>query len=275
MISLTKDKRMLGYESLGAYSNISHFVTTRHGGVSKGTYGTFNCSPYTDDTCKNVWANQQALLAGLKHPARDLILPRQTHGSASYVIDDSYLNQSLLTRRACLDGVDALITDKPGYCICVSTADCVPVLLYDKTHRAVAAIHAGWRGTVKHIVQNVLEHMRQLYGTGGEDVLACIGPSISLESFEVGEEVYKTFQKEGFDMSRISLWNEETSKHHIDLWEANRIDLMDSGVPADQIEGANLCTYMHHEDFFSARRLGIDSGRILSGIMINDDSVVY
>lgn len=74
----------------------------------------------------------------------------------------------------------------------------------------MAAVHAGWKGTVKHIVQGVLYHMNQKFGTQGEDVIACIGPSISLESFEVGEEVFEAFRKEDFDMSRISLWKEET-----------------------------------------------------------------
>lgn len=81
-------------------------------------------------------------------------------------------------------GIDALITNVPGYCVCVTTADCVPVLLYDKKLQVVAAIHAGWKGTVKHIVSNVLEHMNQKFGTQGEDVIACIGPSISLASLK-------------------------------------------------------------------------------------------
>lgn len=270
MISITKDRRMLGYGLLDSYSNISHFVTTRHKGCSKGNYEGFNCSPYTGDESKSVRLNQLTLLQKIKHPVKDLIIPQQVHDVASLVIDDYYFNLSLEMRWRALNGIDALITAKPGYCICVSTADCVPVLLYDKKLRVVAAVHAGWKGTVKHIVQDVLSHMNEKFGTKGEDVIACIGPSISLESFEVGEEVYDAFCAEGFDMSRISLWKEETGKHHIDLWEANRIQLLDSGVPEVQIEVAGICTYKNHEEFFSARRLGIDSGRMLSGIMIND-----
>ena len=270
MIAITKDKRLLGYELLNSYSNISHFVTTRSKGCSEGKYGAFNCSPYTEDKSKKVLLNQFSLLQSLKHPVKDLIIPQQVHNDASLVIDDYYFELPLFMRRAVLDGIDALITAKPGYCICVSTADCVPVLLYDKKLQVVAAIHAGWKGTVKHIVQGVLYLMNQKFGTKGEDVIACIGPSISLESFEVGKEVFEAFRKEGFDMSRISLWKEETKKHHIDLWEANRIELLNSGVPANKIEVSGICTYKNLEDFFSARRLGIYSGRMLSGIMIND-----
>ena len=132
----------------------------------------------------------------------------------------------------------------------------------------MAAVHAGWKGTVKHIVSHVMDHLNQKFGTQGEDVVACIGPSISLESFEVGDEVYDAFEESGFDMSLISMKKKETGKYHIDLWEANRIELLNLGVPAEQIEVAGICTYIHHDEFFSARRLGIDSGRTLSGIMI-------
>ena len=108
-------------------------------------------------------------------------------------------------RRLLLRGLVALITNVPGYCVCVTTADCVPVLLYDKKQHVVAAVHAGWKGTVKHIVSNVMDHLNKMFGTQGEDVIACIGPSISLESFEVGDEVYDAFEESGFDMSLISM----------------------------------------------------------------------
>ena len=242
---------MLGYESLSSYSNISHFVTTRQGGYSEGNYASFNCTPYSGDEAEKVRRNQTLLMEGMSQ------------------IGDAYLSASSQQRQEMLHGVDALITREPGYCLCISTADCVPVLMYDKKHSAIAAIHAGWRGTVAYIVRDTLLRMEKEFGTSGEDVVACIGPSISLASFEVGEEVYEAFQKNGFDMPRISIRKEETGKHHIDLWEANRMQILAFGVPSGQVELARICTYIHHDEFFSARRLGIKSGRILSGIMIH------
>lgn len=270
MKPLTKDKTMLEYELLSSYPNISNFVTTRQGGCSKGAYASFNCSPYTDDSCKKVRSNYHALFGRMKHQPNELFIPQQSHGVESLVIAKSIFNYSVDLRWRVLNQIDALITNVPGYCICVSTADCVPVLLYDTAKQVVAAVHAGWKGTVGHIVSRTIEHMNLCFGTKGEDVIACIGPSISLESFEVGEEVYEAFQEDGYDMSRISKWNETTQKHHIDLWEANRMQLLDSGVAESNIEVAGICTYIHHEKFFSARRLGIESGRMLSGIMINE-----
>ena len=98
----------------------------------------------------------------------------------------------------------------------VSTADCIPVLLYDTKHHAIAAIHAGWRGTVQRIVQHTLSMMRQVYDTSADDVYACIGPGISLKNFEVGDEVFERFAKAGFPLSSISV---KKTKWHIDLPE--------------------------------------------------------
>lgn len=268
MISLSKNNELKGYKSLDVYPEVAHFVTTRHEGISTGTYSSFNCSPYTNDSCMNVNRNQSRLFQIMKHQIMELLIPEQMHGCASLIVKESFFEESLEVRRQLLRGVDALITNVPGYCVCVTTADCVPVLLYDKRQHVVAAVHAGWRGTVKHIAGSVIDRMSQSFGTQGEDVVACIGPSISLESFEVGNEVYEAFEESGFDMSVISTKKKETGKYHIDLWEANRIELLNAGVPAEQIEVAGICTYIHHDEFFSARRLGIDSGRILSGIMI-------
>lgn len=271
MISLTTDKRMLGYEALAPYSNISCFVTTRHGGCSRGDYGTLNCTPYTGDDAECVRRNQEIVCSSLPQRPKELIIPFQTHGTQALVIDTTYLQASDSERNSMLQGIDALITREPGYCLCISTADCIPILLYDRKHKAIAALHAGWRGTVNYIARHTLNKMHALYGTDGKDVIACIGPGISLPAFEVGDEVYEAFREKGFPMEYISEWKPETHKHHIDLWAANRLQLLDFGIPSMQVETAGICTYRQHEDFFSARRLGIKSGRILSGIMIKNN----
>lgn len=267
MSGLTQDKRMLEYDLMLPYSNIFCFSTTRHGGVGKGMYDSFNCTPYTGDDRCSVERNQ-ALLRSLIPAPVELVIPYQTHGTRIVQIDDKFVRASAMEREAFLQHTDALITDREGYCLCVSTADCVPLLLYDRAHRAVAAVHAGWRGTVACIVEAVLRCMASAFGTCGKDIVACIGPSISLEAFETGEEVFRLFEERGFPMECIARRHAQTGKWHLDLWEANRLQLASFGVPESQIEIAGICTYARYDDFFSARRLGIKSGRILSGIVI-------
>ena len=255
---LTPDSQMLEYGIMKPYSNISCFSTTRRGGCGEGAYATFNCTHYCGDRPEHVSANLETLAGLLPGPPRTFVIPRQTHTTNVRVITDIPTQEEL-------QNVDAVVTHLKNVCLCVSTADCVPVLLYDKEKQAVAAIHAGWRGTVGRIVERTIETMRLHYGSDGKDIIACIGPSISLESFEVGDEVYAAFAEAGFDMTRIA-WKYE--KWHLDLWEANRLQLLTHGVLPEHIEVAGICTYQQHKDFFSARRLGIQSGRILSGIML-------
>lgn len=268
MISLNKDNSMLGYGALKPYPNIFHFVTTRAGGFSKGHYASFNCSPYCGDDPETVKRNQQLLAVAMGSDDARLFLPKQTHSSNVVAIDDLFLTLDETEQLHLLNDVDAVITNLSNCCIGVSTADCVPVLLYDTKRNVVAAIHAGWRGTVQYIVRKTLLQMKQKYQTDAQNVIACIGPGISVEAFEVGDEVYSSFADHGFPMQEIAHHNPSTGKWHIDLWKANLWQLVTQGVLQQNIEVANICTWNNHQQFFSARRLGINSGRILSGIMI-------
>jgi len=150
-------------------------------------------------------------------------------------------------------------------CIGVSTADCIPVLLFDPVHQAGCAIHAGWRGTVQRIVEKAVAKMTAVYGTHPADLVAQIGPGIHLDSFEVGDEVYDAFAREGFRMELIS---KKYEKWHIDLPECNRQQLLSVGIPASQIAVSPVCTFQQSDRFFSARRLTVNSGRIFTGCII-------
>ena len=162
-----------------------------------------------------------------------------------------------------LDGVDIIMTPLRQVCVGVSTADCVPVLLYDEVRGVVCAVHAGWRGTVARVTCQALRVMAERYRTEPAQVTAVIGPCISLEAFEVGDEVYERFHLAGFDMPSIS---RKDGKWHIDLLECNRQQLVSMGVRAENIQVSGICTYTHSDRFFSARKLGTFSGRIYSGI---------
>jgi YfiH family protein len=251
------------------HTQVTAFSTTRNGGVSKGDYASMNCTPYTGDDIEAVQRNQQLLCTALHIEKEQLIIPYQTHSVNALVIDKEFLQQNAEKRNEQLQNIDALITQEKGVCLCVSTADCTPILLYDRKRQVIAAIHAGWRGSVNYIVRKTLEQMNRLYNTQGEDIFAAIGPCIGFDAFEVGDEVYDAFKQNDFPMEYISGWKPETHKWHIDLQMANSVQLIDFGVPTEQIDICDICTFTHYEKFFSARRLGIKSGRTLSGIFMN------
>lgn len=252
-------------------SEVTAFSTTRHGGCGSDAYAGFNCTPYVGDKPAVVKANQELLCELLSIPTERLIIPYQTHSCNILTIDETFRHLSADARHAIMQEKDAVMTHVEGLCLCVSTADCIPILLYDATHKAIAAVHAGWRGTVERIVTQTVEAMHETYGTEGTDIHAIIGPGISLEAFEVGMEVYEAFKERGFDMEQIARWYPEKEKYHLDLPNANRLQLLSAGVPVGQILDSGICTYTRHQDFFSARRLGVKSGRILNGIMLTND----
>lgn len=258
------------YPGLSRFGDISHFVTSRRGGVSEGNYAALNLGLYSGDLRARIDENIRRLMAGLGLEAGRLLLPRQVHGCRVAVVGEALTRLSGAEREARLDGFDALITADPGVCVAVATADCVPVLLYAADKRVVAAVHAGWRGTVSRIAESTVRRMEEEFGCDPRQVWAAIGPSISQAAFEVGEEVVDAFRDAGFDLSRLLARDPLSGKGHIDLWEANRMSLRGAGLADDHIESAGICTYERFGDYFSARRLGIQSGRFLSGIYIKE-----
>lgn len=207
--------------------------------VGKGVHGT---EPGID-------ARQTGLSGeSLQIPATSIMIPRQTHSTNVCWVDTF----------GEVPDTDAVITDKPGLCIAVKTADCIPVLLFDQRQHRIAAIHAGWRGTVGRIVEKTLQQMQ----SRAEDISAIIGPGISLESFEVGDEVYEQFLQAGFPMQRLA---KRYVKWHINLKDANRWLLESNGITNIQVSDIDTLTT---PDFYSARRDTINTGRNINGIMI-------
>lgn len=250
---------------------VTAFSSTRHGGCSVGNYCSFNVNHYCGDNEGCIARNMDSLKSLLG--VGQVFMPHQVHGTEILQVKQAEPWKGMADD---LEGVDALITDVTGVCIGVSTADCIPVLLYDEAHHAAAAIHAGWRGTVKRIAAKAVESMRDSFGTHSEELKAVIGPGISLEAFEVGDEVYDHFQEEGFPMEKIARRYpaklppfggiEGGFKWHIDLPLCNRLQLEEAGV--SQIELSDICTWQQSDDYFSARKLGVNSGRILTGVVL-------
>lgn len=248
-------------------NHVMAFSTRRQGlGVSCGNYSSLNINPFCGDDLENVERNHTLLSASLGIDEARIVLPHQVHDKRVEVLRSDFLSLNETERATRLEGIDALLTNVRGLCVGVSTADCVPILLYDKEKNVVGAVHAGWRGTVKRIAQTAVEKMIAEYASSPADIVAVIGPSISKEAFEVGDEVYDAFSAENFPMPQIAC--RINNRWHIDLWQCNRLQLLSVGLLDANITVSGICTYFHPNDFFSARRLGINSGRIYSGIIL-------
>lgn len=244
---------------------ITAFSSTRHGGVSQGNHGEFNVNLYCGDDPDDIAQNRKALCQLLKIKDDRLVMPHQVHTTGIAQIGNTFFRLSDEVRRQVLEGIDALMTNLSGVCIGVSTADCIPIILYDSEHHVAAVVHSGWRGTVANIAGVAVTSMQMAYHTRPEVLQAVIGPGISLENFEVGDEVYEEFAAASYPMDQIARRYE---KWHIDLWECCRLQLEDVGLKSENIQTSGICTYDHSDDYFSARKLGTDSGRILTGIVL-------
>lgn len=163
---------------------------------------------------------------------------------------------------------DAIISNDPAAAIAVRVADCVPVLLSDEAGRAVAAIHAGWRGVSARAIIAGVDALWSNYGVRPERLIAAVGPSIGPCCYEVGESVYQAFRDAGHHTSVLESWFEPRpgGKFHLDLWRASRDQLEGAGVMSAHVHVAGLCTKTHANVFHSYRVDGTGAGRMIGVI---------
>lgn len=247
-------KNFIQYKIFEDFENIVAFTTT------KQTLGNSN-SRFTGDSSDIFEDSRKQLANKLNIKANQLIFPRQTHTNCVAEITDIPINE--------ISETDALISNKPGICLCVQTADCVPILLFDPTNNVVSAIHAGWRGTVKKIIEVAIQKMIINYNCSPKNILAAIGPSISPEIYEIGNDVVLAVRK-SIPNSEITLQKNNSGKYHLNLWEANQQILLENGVNTENIEILRECSFQKSNKYYSARKEGIETGRMVSGIMLKN-----
>lgn len=243
------------FDNLSRLSSVKHFVSERTPAPEKEFTLSFSSSPDRNF----ILANRSKVANALGILPEKLVMPSQVHKTR-------IVNVTSLTTKEELMETDALITSEKGICIAVMSADCVPILLYDKQNHACAAVHSGWKGTVAKILEKTLSIMKEQFGTEGKNIVAGIGPSVSQQSYEVGEEVVQAV-RESFDNANALLIPLPANKAKLNLWDANKIQLQNFGVPDNQIEISELCTVLNNNYFFSARKG--DSGRFAAGILLN------
>jgi purine-nucleoside/S-methyl-5'-thioadenosine phosphorylase / adenosine deaminase len=160
---------------------------------------------------------------------------------------------------------DAAVTHRPGVLLAIRTADCLPVLLVEEKRRVVAAVHCGWKGTAKRILEKVVLGMEERYGADPAALLAAFGPGIGADCYEVGEDVHAVFMNSGFPGSLFRPAAGRAGRHLFDLSAANRLQLLKHGVKASHIFSIDICTHCDAR-YPSYRRDRDASGRMLSFI---------
>ncbi|HEY0741235.1 MAG TPA: peptidoglycan editing factor PgeF [Chryseosolibacter sp.] len=241
------------FENLSSISSIDHFVSERTAADKEFTL-SYSSSPDKDF----VRANREKLASAMQVAPEKLVMPSQVHKTRIVNVTSTTLKDELMD-------TDALMTSEKGILIAVMSADCVPILVYDRKNHVCAAVHSGWKGTVAKILEKTLLEMSKQFGTRGEHVVAGIGPSVSQPSYEVGEEVVVAV-KQSFSNASELLMPLPSNKAKLNLWDANKIQLLEFGVAETQIEISNLCTVLNNNYFFSARKG--DSGRFAAGIVL-------
>ena len=234
------------------FNNLKAAQSKRIGGFSKQPFNSLNLGLSTKDDAELISKNRKLFFELLGTDENHIAHSHQVHGNKVLLADHAQY----------ADGYDAIITNQSNLFICVTVADCTPVLIYDHKQKVVAAIHAGWKGTVAKIVTNTLHEMQKHFGTSGADCFAYVGTCISYESFEVGEEVASQFDK------KFVRFDEAKQKYFVDLKSDNELQLKAFGIPSSQIEMAKTCTVMNNDEYFSYRKQKGVTGRMLAAIGI-------
>lgn len=235
-----------------------HGFFTRAGGASTGPFTSLNFSTSVGDTPECVAQNLQRAARQLEISPAHLYFASQVHGAQALSVRAGEDRERVAAREA-----DALIAHLPDVAVGVRHADCIPILVGDRQSGAVAAIHAGWRGLVAGVIAAGIAELRRAVGASG-DLIAAIGPHISLTNFEVSHDVARTLQEASPDARVI---DESYAKPHVDLRRIARALLREQGLADAAIDDVAGCTFADRERFFSYRRDGNTSGRHLSAIV--------
>ena len=233
--------------------------SNRKGGVSKAPFSSLNLGLNTDDCPENVLENRKLFFEKLGIKMSRVTQSYQVH-------KDKILK---VTRSKVYEGYDALITENSNTFLSVTVADCTPILIYDAKNQAVAAVHAGWKGTVLDITAKTIQKMREEFKTNPKDCYVYVGTCIDENSFEVGEDVAAMFT---YDLKRLDKSGRKP-KFYVDLKKANVTQLIKCGVPENQIEVSPFSTVLDNDAYFSHRKEKGKTGRMIAIIGVKKDKV--
>lgn len=244
-----------------------HGFTTRRGGVSPWPFANLNLAFHTGDLEQNVRKNRELLSLAFDLNLANWVAAKQIHGDRVMVITEEEKGKGAKEYSTALADIDALVTNLSDVVLTSYCADCVAILLYDPRKKVIGAAHAGWRGTVDRIGIKTVEKMREVYGSSPEDCLVAIGPSIGPCCFEIDKKVVEFWQKNFPDWPEV-IREKSSEKWLIDLWETNRRQFLEIGIPAEKITVSQLCTFCQKDLFFSYRAEKVNTGRMAAFISL-------
>lgn len=252
--------KYITFPKLTATGVVRHIFSTRLGGVSSGHCATMNLSFNRGECRENVLENYRILCGAVGIDTENLVLSHQTHTNNVLCVTEEHRGTGITKPSFC--DVDGLITDKKGVALVTQYADCTPLLFCDPIKKVIATSHAGWRGTVKLIGKVTVEKMCSEFGCKPEDIIAGIGPCIGKCCYEVDDPVYNEFVKIPFLSLDDIFTKKPNGKYMLNLVEANRQILINSGINPENIDLSDICTCCNAKEMHSHRATGGKRGNL-------------
>lgn len=237
--------------ALSVYAHkVIHAFSTRSGGVSRGDYYSLNLSWRMTDDIENIKQNYALIVRALGLDMNNLVFAQQTHSANVVKVTKKDTHKGMFLNGA-VRNCDALITNERGLVLAARTADCVPVLIYDPSASAVAAVHSGWKGTADNIIFNTVEAMQKAFDSRPSEMTAVIGPCIDACCYQVSKDMAELF---GEKYTEVNCIKETNGVFHLDLASVCVYQLRHCGIKPESITISNECTSCCPQRFFSHRR---------------------
>ncbi|QSX04769.1 peptidoglycan editing factor PgeF [Sedimentibacter sp. zth1] len=258
--------KYLTFPILEPYSELFQCFTTRVGGVSEGCYASLNLGFGTDDKFDNVFKNYEILSKAVNIDINNFVTTAQTHTNNIRIVTNKDKGKGV-TKKRDYENIDGLITNESNIALVTTHADCTPLFFYNPKLKIIGVAHAGWKGTLYKIAENMIDVFVHNYNSKPEDIIVGIGPSLSQYCFEVDIDVAELFIN--VDEKYKDFMYGKGSKKYIDLWAINEYLLVKSGVKKTNIENMKLCTKCNMDLFYSHRGQHGERGIMASVMQLN------
>lgn len=253
----------------GFEAALAHGFSSREGGCSKQPYTGCNLGLTSGDKVEDVQANRIAFAEAVGILPSQVACGIQVHSTNIYTAGKADAGKGYLDVREAVPDTDGMVTNVPGVALITLYADCTPILYYNPVQQVIAVTHCGWKGTVGKIATKMIRRMEEEFGCQPADTLVAIGPSISQANYEVDEPVLARV-REAFSFAEEIIQPVDETHGKVDLWKANRRQLMEAGVLPEHIDVSGMCTYQMHDTFYSHRYDKGITGRNAALIMLKE-----